>query len=94
MENVLNDYNAFPNQGNIRLDRQKAVDLLREILEATKKTDITAISINPDEAGDFTLRINCSVDEQIIKSIQPIISRDKLAMKQDRGFLTIYSPKP
>ena len=93
MENVLSDYNSFPKQGNVRLDRQKAVDLLREILEVTKQANVTAISINPEGAGDFTLKINCTIDEQVINSIQPIISRDKLAMKQDHGFLTIYSPK-
>jgi hypothetical protein len=75
------------------LDRQKALDVLREILNVTKQPDITAISINPDGTGEFILKIRCTVDEQVINSIQPIISRDKLAMKQDHGSITIYSPK-
>lgn len=93
MENVLNNYNPFPKQGNMRLDRQKALDLLHEILDVTKQADITAISINPDGSGDFSLKINC-MDEQVKNSIQPIIARDKLAMKSEKGLLTIYSPKP
>jgi hypothetical protein len=71
------------------LDRQKALNLLREILEVTKQTNITAISINPDGPGDFSLKINCIVDENVINAIQPIISREKLSMKQDKGVLTI-----
>lgn len=92
MENVLSKYHAFSEQGNAHLDRQKALNLLREVLEVTKHANITAISINPDGPEDFTLKINCIIDEKMINAIQPIISRDKLAMKQDKGFLTIYTP--
>ena len=73
------------------MDRQKALALLREILEVTKQIDINAISLNSDNSGDFCLKISYVKDEHVINCIKPILARDKLAMKQENGALIIYS---
>jgi hypothetical protein len=76
------------------LDRQKVLAVLREILEVTKEIDIYAISLNPDSSGDFSLKITCTLDESVENCIKPILARNKLTMKQEDGFLSIYSAKP
>ncbi len=73
------------------MDRQTALAVLREILEVTKEIDVNAISLNVNNSGDFSLKINCAIDEHTINCIKPIIARDKLTMKQEDRFLVIYS---
>ena len=62
-----------------------------KILEVTKEIDINAISLNSNNSGDFSLKINCALDEHILNCIKPIIARNKLTMKQEDRFLVIYS---
>lgn len=81
----------FPYQGNVHLDRQKAVALLREILEVSKHSDIRAITLNQENAGNFSLKIDCDLNDGIRKCIQPILDRDKLIMKEEKDFFIIHS---
>ena len=74
------------------MDKQKALALLREILEVTQH-DITSISVNQEKPGDFSLKINGVINEQTRNCITPLLAKDKLAMKQEDVFLVIYSAK-
>lgn len=73
------------------MDRQKALAMLREILELTKEIDVNSISLNPDKSGGFALRIKCVVEESVKNSIKPILLRNNLTMKQEDEFFIIYS---
>ena len=73
------------------MDRQKAVALLREILEISKHTDIRAITLNQEKEGDFSLKLDCSLSNEVKEYIKPIISKDKLVMRQEKDSLVIYS---
>lgn len=73
------------------MDRRQALALLREILEVTKKSNVNALSLNQDSPGRFSLKISVYADEQVQNSINPILTRDKLAIKYEEGALIIYS---
>lgn len=74
------------------MDRGRVLAVFPEIVEATKQIDITAISLNPDQTGDFSLKIDCSsyMIEDIKKAIGPILARDKLTIMQEEDGLTIH----
>ena len=73
------------------MNRQQALALLREILEVTNQNSVNAICLNQDSPDSFSLKINVHADEQVRKSINPILAREKLAMKHEEGVLIIYS---
>jgi len=73
------------------LNRQQALALLREILEATNQKDVNAICLNQESPDCFSLKINVQADEQVRNNINPILAREKLTMKQESGVLIICS---
>lgn len=73
------------------MNRQQVLALLREILEVTNQNDINAISLHQDSPDKFSIKLKIYADEHVRKSINPILSREKLAIKQENGTLIIYS---
>lgn len=71
------------------MDRQKALVVLKELLQATKEIEIRAISLNPEKNGNFTLRIDCPLCERLQKVIEPVLRRENLESKKDDDTLII-----
>jgi hypothetical protein len=76
------------------LDRQRAIALLREILEVTNQSDINPISLHQDSPDNFSMKLKVYADEQLRNNINPILAREKLEIKQENGTLIIYSREP
>lgn len=74
------------------MDKGKVLAVFPEIVEATKQIDINTISLNPDQTGDFSLKINCSshLIENLKKAIRPILTKDKLTIMQEEDGLTVH----
>ncbi|MCW4024436.1 MAG: hypothetical protein NWF01_05305 [Candidatus Bathyarchaeota archaeon] len=75
------------------MKRQKTLALLREILEVTNQVDVEAITLLKDNNGDYALKINCFVDDTVLKLIQPILKRNNLTLKHNCHFIIISSTK-
>jgi hypothetical protein len=75
------------------LERQKTLALLREILEVTNQIDVEAITLLKDDIGDYSLKINCPVDDIVLRLIQPILKRDNLTIKYNHNYIIIASIK-
>jgi len=71
------------------MDKQTALALLTEILELIQQ-NINTITLHQEQLGNFSLRIG-GADEHVIKCINPILVRNKLAMKGENGTIIIYS---
>lgn len=79
-------------QGNVHLDRQKALVVLREIVETTKhQISVGSISLNQDRLGDFVLKIECGLTDNLPTLLRPILAKHSLELKQETGFVIIYS---
>jgi hypothetical protein len=82
------------------MNRQEAIALLREILEACNELiDMNYVSLNPADAqirksaNDNELHIKCTLDERLRQCLSPILEKHKLKMKESKGTIIIYSPK-
>jgi hypothetical protein len=73
------------------LDRQKALALLHDILEATGQMDVKSISLDSSSSGDFSLRLESDFSDAIKNRINPILISDNLEFKRDGNFLIIFS---
>ena len=91
MESVLKTSSQLSGVGKVHLDRQKALALLREILEVTEQLDINSISLDSDSSGNFSLRLECSFNDAIRNRINPILIRDNLGFKRVGDSLIIFS---
>jgi hypothetical protein len=73
------------------LDRQKALALLHDILEATGQMDVKSISLDSSSSGDFSLLLESDFSDAIKNRINPILISDNLEFKRDGNFLIIFS---
>jgi hypothetical protein len=60
-------------------------------LEVTNQVDVEAITLIKDNNEEYALKINCFVDDTVLKLIQPILKRDNLTIKHDCTFIIISS---
>ena len=75
------------------MNRETVLALLSEILEVTRGDNISSISINPDNGGNFSLKVDYTHDEHVLDCINPILVRDKLTSMWENGAIIIHSPK-
>ena len=82
------------------MDRVEAVAILHEILEVWGESVImTCVSI--DDASStvyrnlnigYEIRMRCDLDNDSRDCIKPILEKHKLGIKEEEGFVIIYSP--
>ncbi len=83
-----------------KLDRVEAVAILREILEVWGESVImTCVSIDDPSSrisrnsnNGYEIRLRCSLDNDSRDCIKPILEKYKVGMKDEEGFVIIYSP--
>lgn len=75
------------------MNRETVLALLSEILEVTRGDSISSISINADNNGNFSLKVDYTQDEHVLDCINPILVRDKLTSMRENGAIIIHSPK-
>jgi hypothetical protein len=82
------------------MNRQEAIALLREILEACSELfDMNYVSLNLADAqirksaDDYELHIKSVLDERLRQCLTPILEKHQLRMKESKGSIIIYAPK-
>ena len=75
--------------------RREAILLFREISKCIPDAYITKISLNQEknEKEEFELRINVIIQGEHFESVQSIVNKRGLNLKEDHGSLLIYEPK-
>jgi hypothetical protein len=82
------------------MNRQEAIALLREILEACRGLiEMNYVSLNlagaqiRKSADDYELHVKWVLDERLRQCLTPILEEHQLSMKESKGSIIIYAPK-
>ena len=82
------------------MNRQEAIALLREIIEACSELiEMNYVSLNPADArirkgvDDYELHVKWVLDERLRQCLTPILEKHQLSMKESKGSIIIYAPK-
>ena len=81
------------------LKRQGAIELLKEIVEATKSVNYKHISLKPPSGNtqtkseSYELHIKNHLNEADWKSLKNIAQKHSLSIKEYNGYFIIYKPK-
>jgi hypothetical protein len=72
--------------------RREAAQIFSEICERVPEAFINSISLMPSNRSkeDFNLRINVSLDVKNLASVQSVVSKHGMILKEDKGSLLIY----
>jgi len=78
------------------MDRAEALAVLHEILEAFQESiSMNSVSLdnppNSDTSKGYQIKINCALDSASKQSIEPILEKHKLLLKESEGFVIIQS---
>ena len=82
------------------MNRQEAIALLREILEACRGLiEMNYASLNLADAqirksaDDYELHIKWVLDERLRLCLTPILEKHQLKIRESKGSIIIYAPK-
>jgi hypothetical protein len=81
------------------LKRQEAIELLKEIVAATKSVNYTQISLNPPsekvqmKSEGYELHVKNHFDEADWQSLKTVIQKRGLSMQEYDGYIVIYKPR-
>ncbi len=82
------------------MNRQEAVAVLREVLEACQDLmDVNFVSLNPSDAkirknsDSYELQIKCVLNSSLERCLTPILEKHQLRMKELSGAISIYTPE-
>jgi len=72
--------------------RREAILVFREICECIPDVFINSITLSPSMPSlrDFVLRLNMSLNNRNLVSVQSIVNKHGLSMKENKGFVLIY----
>ena len=82
------------------MNRQEALAVLHEINRECKEAIIaTCVSLEAPssqllrEGRGYQIKMKCELDAYSIQCLNPIIQRNNLTLKEDKGLVIIYKPK-
>jgi archaellum biogenesis ATPase FlaH len=82
------------------MNRQEAIALLREILEACRGLiEMNYVSLDLADAqirksaDYYELHVKWVLDERLRQCLTPILEKHQLSMKESKGSIIIYAPK-
>lgn len=74
------------------MNRTKALDTLNEIYNVYKDLFGESIVLHKDASTkDYAIVLQASLTNSLRELIQPILDKNNLAIKETKGFVTIYS---
>lgn len=82
------------------MNRQEAIMVLREILEAYRDLiEMNYVSLSSSESqihkgsNGCELHIKCTLNDRLRQCLTPILEKHQLRMKESNGSVIIYTPK-
>jgi hypothetical protein len=91
--NITLQYNVW----GFGLKKNEALAVLHEIFDSCLESIIIdCVSLDPEEspvaqAEDFRIKVKCNLDRESKNLINPILTKHKLELKQEKGFVILYS---
>jgi hypothetical protein len=77
------------------VQRQKAVDVMKEIAVSCKLLNPKKVSLEPSsEKGDFEIHVIGHVDDESWECLKKLAKKYDLGIKLENHLLVIYSPVP
>jgi hypothetical protein len=77
----------------IAVKRQEAVEVLKEILKSCNLINPSYVSLHPLKQDDYELHIKNQIASSHWNTLNEIVQKHGLAMKEYDGFLLIYTPE-
>jgi hypothetical protein len=73
------------------MDRHKALIVLREVLDVLEQAiDLKSITVGENSDGSYFLMLQCLLDNIAKQSLQPILDKNSLELKEENNCQIIY----
>jgi hypothetical protein len=80
------------------MNKTEALAVLHEIFESCRESvTINCVSIDPhsqvskNPEGNYSIRMKCDLDSAARRCVASILQKHLLAMKEEKGFVIVYS---